>query len=93
MTKLSDIQLILLSTACQRADGSLRPPSDALGDQTLRIRKAITALIKADLASEVEITDKALSWRQADGVPAVNGSRLLRRLSRLRPMPPARSHA
>jgi hypothetical protein len=66
MTKLSDMQLILLSTACQREDGSLLPPPDTLGGQTLRIRKAVTALIKAGLAIEVEATDEARSWRKAN---------------------------
>lgn len=68
MTKLSDMQLIRLSTACQREDGSLPPPPDTLGGQTLRIRKAVTALIKAGLAIEVEVIEEVRSWRRADDI-------------------------
>ena len=48
--KLSDMQLILLATACQRDDGSILPPLDSLGDQMVRIRKAVAGLIKRGLA-------------------------------------------
>lgn len=62
--KLSDMQLILLATACQRDDGSLLPPPDSIGDQAERIRKAVTSLIKRALAEEIEVTDIARSWRE-----------------------------
>jgi hypothetical protein len=61
--KLSDIQLILLTTACQRADGSLLPPPDSLGEQAARIKKAIASLLKRHLAEEMEVTDGARAWR------------------------------
>jgi hypothetical protein len=62
--KLSDMQLILLATACQRADGSLLPPPESLGEQGARIRKAVEGLIKRSLAEEAEVTIPASSWRE-----------------------------
>jgi hypothetical protein len=64
--KLNDVQLILLSTAAQRADGSLLPPPASLGGQSERIRKAIPPLIKRALVEEVVVSDTARSWRTAD---------------------------
>ena len=63
MTKLTDMQLILLSTACQREDGSLLPPPDSLGTQAARIRKAVEALIKKGLAAEQEGMAAPQAWR------------------------------
>ena len=63
MTKLTDMQLILLSTACQREDGSLLPPPDRLGAQAARIRKAVETLIKKGLAAEQEGMATPQAWR------------------------------
>ncbi len=63
MFRSSDLQLILLTTAAQRADGSLLPPPDSIGSQTTRIRRSISPLIKNDLVSEAVITDATLAWR------------------------------
>ncbi|WP_016747814.1 DUF3489 domain-containing protein [Rhizorhabdus wittichii] len=63
MTKLTDMQLILLSTACQREDGSLLPPPDSLGTQAARIRKAVEALIKKGLVAEQEGMATPQAWR------------------------------
>ena len=62
--KLTDLQLILLTTACQRVDGSLLPPPESIGDQGDRIRKAVAALLKRCLAEEVDATDIAHMWRE-----------------------------
>ena len=62
-TKLSDIQLVLLTSACQREGGSLLPPPESLGDQAPRIRKAIEALIKKDLVTEKDGMNAAQLWR------------------------------
>jgi hypothetical protein len=62
-TKLTDIQLILLSTAAQRPDGSLLPPPETLGDQAARIRRTIPPLIRRGLAHEIEVDDQARGWR------------------------------
>ncbi|KRB82302.1 hypothetical protein ASE00_09465 [Sphingomonas sp. Root710] len=66
MTKLTDMQLVLLTTACQREDGSLLPPPESLGAQAARIRKAVEALIKKGFAAEREGMAAAQAWR-SDG--------------------------
>lgn len=63
MTKLTDMQLILLTTACQRENGSLFPSSETLGDKDAQIRKAVEALIKKNLAFEQEGMSTNHSWR------------------------------
>ena len=63
MTKLNDMQLVLLTAACQREDGSLLPAPESLGNQTARIRKAIESLIKKGLLAEKEGLDAAQVWR------------------------------
>ena len=63
MTKLTDMQLVLLTTACQREDGSLLPPPEGLGDQAARIRKAVEALIKKGFAAEKEGMTATQAWR------------------------------
>ncbi len=64
MTKLNDLQLVLLSAAAQRDDGSLLPPPDHLADQSARIRKVIPPLIKQELVAETTTTDDAKIWRE-----------------------------
>lgn len=64
MTKLSDVQLVLLASAAQRADGSLLPPPDSLGDQGLRIARTIRALLKHALVAEAATADCNRAWRQ-----------------------------
>jgi len=63
--RLSDVQLLLLSAAINRPDGSLLPPSAALGGElSERIRKAITALIRRGLAEERETSQADQIWRE-----------------------------
>jgi len=64
MTKLNDIQLILLSTASQRVDGSLLPLPASIGDQGDRADKALIALLKRGLAAETETTSKNATLRE-----------------------------
>lgn len=61
--KLSDIQLVLLTSACQREDGSLLPAPDSLGDQATRVRRAIMSLIRAGLVIELDGVKAARVWR------------------------------
>lgn len=61
-SNLDDIQLLLLSVATTRPDGSLIPPSDALGELSDRIRKAISGLLRRKLAAETDVTAVAQSW-------------------------------
>ncbi|WP_156680882.1 DUF3489 domain-containing protein [Sphingomonas profundi] len=66
MPRLTEMQLVLLASACQRADGSLLPPPGSLGDQATRIRKAIITLIKRTLAQEIDVADAAAAWREEE---------------------------
>lgn len=63
-TNLNDLQLILLATAIQRDDGSILPLPDSLGKQSERARKAIPALLRRQLISEVPVTDLGKTWRE-----------------------------
>ena len=63
----SDIQLVLLSTAAQRDNGSLLPPPDTLNDSAARIRKAVEALIRRGHVAEVELPAGADAWRTENG--------------------------
>jgi hypothetical protein len=67
MTKLTDIQTILLSSASQRADGSLLPPPDVLGAATDRIYKAIAGLIRRIYVNEVAVVATEYAWRVDGG--------------------------
>ena len=64
MPKLTDLQLVLLSTAAQREDGSLLPPPEHVGHQAARIRKAIPVLLKRALVEEIAVTDASRVWRE-----------------------------
>lgn len=55
--RLNDLQLILLSTASQRDDGSLLPPSDSIGERTLAVDKAIKSLLRRGLAAKLDTAD------------------------------------
>lgn len=61
--RLNDVQLILLTTAARRENGSLLPPPETLGDVPIRISKAVTALIRRGLAHEVDVEQAPDVWR------------------------------
>jgi hypothetical protein len=63
MPKLNDTQLILLSTAAQRAVGSLLPLPEVLASAGVRATKAIASLIKGGHAAERETSDTAMVYR------------------------------
>lgn len=63
MTKLTDMQLILLTAAWKREDGSLLPSPESLGDKQAAIHKTIEALIKKGLAAEKEDMIATQAWR------------------------------
>jgi hypothetical protein len=67
MFRPSDLQLVLLTTAAQRSDGSLLPPPESIGGQAARIRRAISPLIKNALVSEAIVAAADLAWRQDGG--------------------------
>jgi hypothetical protein len=62
--KLNDLQLILLATAIQREDGSIFPAPGSLADQSQRIRRAISPLLRRQLILESPVTDRSKSWRE-----------------------------
>ncbi|MGE3744789.1 MAG: DUF3489 domain-containing protein [Sphingomonadaceae bacterium] len=66
MAKLSDIQILLLTTASTREDGSVLPPSDLLGELSVRVRKAIESLLRRGLVEEVPTISPDQVWR-SDG--------------------------
>jgi hypothetical protein len=66
MAKLTDLQLVLLSTAASRTDGSLLPPAASVAAHTTRITQAITTLIKRAFAEEVPVTDAGVAYH-SDG--------------------------
>ncbi|MBV9931145.1 MAG: DUF3489 domain-containing protein [Alphaproteobacteria bacterium] len=63
--KLTDLQLVLLSTASQRKDGNLLPVADSIKSDEAKVKKAIEALVKRSLAAEFEAGRKP-AW-QEDG--------------------------
>jgi hypothetical protein len=64
MTKLSDIHLVLLSSAAARPDGNLLPPPETIAGQSARIRKAIPALLKRELVVETETSVSDQTWQE-----------------------------
>ena len=65
-TNLNDLQLMLLSTASRRDDGSVLPPPESPGDQQERISKAIPTLLKRKLILEAPVTVRRKMWREQD---------------------------
>jgi hypothetical protein len=63
MTKLSDLQTILLSSASRRHDGSLLPTPDNISADAGRIGKAIAALIKQGHVIETHDAKLDHAWR------------------------------
>ena len=63
MTKLSDVQLILLTSASQRKDRSLLPPPQILDRQRARIRRSLSGLLKRSFAEEFVTEREEQSWR------------------------------
>lgn len=62
--KLTDLQLVLLSTASQRQDGNLLPLPESVADSATRAKKAIESLIKRGFASEADAARNVPSWRE-----------------------------
>ena len=62
-TRLSDLQLVLLSHAARRDDGSIYPLPEAATKDEPRAAKELKSLVRRKLVDEVEVTDGAQSWR------------------------------
>ena len=67
--RLNDLQLILLSTAASRDNGSLLPLPEKLANDTARVGAAIKALMKRQLVEEQRVTDRSLTFREQDQDP------------------------
>jgi hypothetical protein len=65
--KLSDLQLVLLSTASQRQDGNLFPVAESLKASTARITQGIEGLIALGYAQEGEVVARVPNWREDGG--------------------------
>jgi hypothetical protein len=63
-TKLTDMQLVLLSAASQREDGNFFPTAESLKGGASRIGKALEGLIKAGYAAEGEVGANVPHWRE-----------------------------
>lgn len=63
MTKLTDTQLVLLSTAARNEGGSLLPLATSLTAPRAAIDKSIASLIKRSFAEEGEVADANIAWR------------------------------
>jgi hypothetical protein len=69
-TKLSDAQLVILSAAAQRPDGSLLPFPQSLTAKGAALGKLVETLCKRRLAEEQRAIDDAVEWRRdEDGRP------------------------
>ena len=64
--KLSDLQLILLTTASGRADGNIFPIPDSLKADDPRLDKGLRGLLSKKLVAEVDVAKPALTWREED---------------------------
>ena len=63
MTKLTDLQYVLLAVAAKRGNGSIMPPSTSIGVPRASITRVINTLIKRGLAEEAVTKDHASVWR------------------------------
>ena len=61
MARLTDTQLVILSTASQRNDRGVDLPTNVTGEA---VRKAVDKLIRAGLLEEVRANGSLLAWRR-----------------------------
>jgi hypothetical protein len=64
--KLTDLQLILLTTASMRADGSIFPIPDSLKADDPRLNKSLRGLLGKKLVAEMDAAKPAQKWREQD---------------------------
>ncbi|MDX3899366.1 MAG: DUF3489 domain-containing protein [Sphingobium sp.] len=65
--QLTDLQLILLSTASTRVNGHLYPLKGSIAGKTDDVAVAVTALLKRGLVEEVAASDASRMWEERDG--------------------------
>ena len=64
MPKLTDTQLVILSTAAQRADGAVHPLPKSLKLQGGAVASTLKSLLKKGLLAEQAATREATAWRE-----------------------------
>lgn len=64
--RLNDLQLVLLSNAAARDNGSLVPLPASCAHDSDRIGKAVTALLRREFVEEVPVVERDLCWREED---------------------------
>lgn len=62
--KLNDTQLVILSTAAQRVDGSLLPLPQSLSVKGAALGKMVQTLCKRKLVDERKVINGAVEWRR-----------------------------
>lgn len=67
--RLTDLQLVLLSNAAARDNGSIVPLPDCCAQDTTRISKAVSSLLRRKLVEEMPVTGRNLAWREEDQNP------------------------
>lgn len=63
---LTDLQLILLTTASGRADGSIFPIADSLKAEDPRLGKSLRGLLGKKLVAEMDAAKPAQKWREQE---------------------------
>lgn len=66
MPKLTDTQLVILSTASARDDGAILPLPDTLRIKGGAVTSVLTSLLKKDLIAEQPATRGVEVWRESD---------------------------
>jgi Protein of unknown function (DUF3489) len=69
MPKLTDTQLVILSEAAKRENGSLLPPPNKLKLASEAVAATVRGLIKKKLATALPAAPGACVWREDDGQP------------------------
>lgn len=64
MTKLTDLQSLLLAHAAARPSGSLYALPESLTAEPARVMKAVSQLLRRDLLAERAVTDRAAAHRE-----------------------------
>ncbi|MCB2046698.1 MAG: DUF3489 domain-containing protein [Novosphingobium sp.] len=64
--RLNDLQLVLLSSAAARDNGSLIPLPETCTQDRARIGKAVAGLLRHGLIEELPVTDRSLTWREQE---------------------------
>lgn len=64
--RLNDLQLVLLSGAAARENGSLIPLPSSCTQNSSAVAKAVASLLRRGFVEELPVTDRSLAWREQD---------------------------